>query len=63
MQQLFKMVGIGKDTQVDKETVDFIYNFVEKNGGMEAVQAEIRRPPPPVPSKTLNDNNDNKMLL
>nr|KAG5699502.1 hypothetical protein BaRGS_020061 [Batillaria attramentaria] len=50
MQQLFQSVGISGDSQVDKETVDFIYDFVEKHGGIEAVRQEMKqRPPPPPP--------------
>ncbi|GFO28829.1 wiskott-aldrich syndrome protein [Plakobranchus ocellatus] len=52
MQMLFQSVGITED--VDKETVDFIYDFVEKHGGMEAVKKDLgsvkagmQRPPPP----------------
>lgn len=31
----------------DRETRDFIYDFIEKNGGLEAVKQEA---PPPLPS-------------
>ncbi|KAK7486732.1 hypothetical protein BaRGS_00022016 [Batillaria attramentaria] len=54
MQQLFQSVGISGDSQVDKETVDFIYDFVEKHGGIEAVRAPpppSRGPVPPPPSR------------
>ncbi|XP_050414103.2 actin nucleation-promoting factor WASL [Patella vulgata] len=52
MQNLFQSVGISSDDPVDKETVDFIYDFVEKHGGMDAVKKEIagRPAPPPPPS-------------
>ena len=39
MQMLFQSVGITED--VDKETVDFIYDFVEKHGGIEAVKKDL----------------------
>ena len=39
MQMLFQSVGITDD--VDKETVDFIYDFVEKHGGIEAVKKDL----------------------
>ena len=55
MQNLFQSVGISSDDPVDKETVDFIYDFVEKHGGMDAVKKEIagRPAPPPPPSGKL----------
>ena len=55
MKNLFISVGISNNDQVDKETIDFIYDFVEKNGGIEQVKKEMlsRPPPPPPPSGTL----------
>lgn len=52
MKNLFYSVGISDNDVVDKETIDFIYDFVEKNGGIEQVKKEmmIRPPPPPPPS-------------
>ncbi|XP_059163977.1 actin nucleation-promoting factor WASL-like isoform X3 [Physella acuta] len=56
MQTLFQSVGITADANVDKETVDFIYDFVEKHGGIEAVKKAIgpvksnAAPPPPPPN-------------
>jgi hypothetical protein len=50
MKNLFNSVGISDNDQVDKETLDFIYDFVEKNGGIEQVKKEMKsRPPPPPP--------------
>lgn len=50
MKQLFQLVGIDKEEQIDKDTVDFIYDFVEKSGGMEVLRKEMKqRPPPPAP--------------
>ena len=56
MKNLFISVGISNNDQVDKETIDFIYDFVEKNGGIEQVKKEMlsRPPPPPPPSGTLH---------
>lgn len=52
MKNLFYSVGISDNDEVDKETIDFIYDFVEKNGGIEQVKKEmmIKPPPPPPPS-------------
>ncbi|XP_070192688.1 actin nucleation-promoting factor WASL-like isoform X2 [Littorina saxatilis] len=49
MKELFNLVGIDPgETEVDKDTVDFIYDFVEKSGGIEAVRQELKqRPIPP----------------
>ncbi|KAK3098154.1 hypothetical protein FSP39_016692 [Pinctada imbricata] len=47
MKSLFQKVGITDDQQVDKETLDFIYDFVDKHGGIEQVKKEMARPPPP----------------
>lgn len=49
MKNLFHSVGISDNDQVDKETIDFIYDFVEKNGGIEQVKKEMSRAPPPPP--------------
>ena len=50
MKQLFSLVGIDKEQDIDKDTVDFIYDFVEKSGGMEVLKKEMKqRPPPPAP--------------
>ncbi|XP_076447421.1 actin nucleation-promoting factor WAS-like [Babylonia areolata] len=50
MKQLFSLVGIDKEEEIDKDTVDFIYDFVEKSGGMEVLRKEMKqRPPPPAP--------------
>ncbi|KAL5014857.1 hypothetical protein ScPMuIL_009127 [Solemya velum] len=47
MKCLFETVGIQEGA--DKETVDFIYDFVEKHGGIDAVKKEISTVPPPPP--------------
>ncbi|KAL8594072.1 hypothetical protein ACOMHN_016451 [Nucella lapillus] len=52
MKQLFSLVGIDKEEEIDKDTVDFIYDFVEKSGGMDVLRKEMlqqQRPPPPAP--------------
>ena len=41
MHKLFESVGIQPDTNVDKETIDFIYDFVEQHGGIEAVKKAL----------------------
>ena len=38
MKDLMQSAGITESQMQDKETVDFIYDFIEKRGGMEAVK-------------------------
>ncbi len=50
MKSLFDRVGISPSELQDKETIDFIYDFIDKHGGLEAVRNEQQsRPPPPLP--------------
>lgn len=39
--KLFDLVGVTEDQMQKKETMDFIYDFVEKRGGIENVTREI----------------------
>ena len=49
---LLDKVGVTEEQLQDKETAEFIYDFVEKNGGIQAAsrQLDIDRRPPPLPS-------------
>nr|XP_054595642.1 actin nucleation-promoting factor WASL isoform X2 [Nothobranchius furzeri] len=51
LKNLFDMAGISEAELKDMETSKAIYDFIEKNGGVEAVKNEVRRqaPPPPPP--------------
>ena len=50
MKDLFTSVGIKDGDIVDEETVEFIYDFVDKYGGIDAVKKEMAsRPPPAAP--------------
>uniref|UniRef100_A0A1A7YGM9 Wiskott-Aldrich syndrome-like b n=1 Tax=Iconisemion striatum TaxID=60296 RepID=A0A1A7YGM9_9TELE len=51
LKNLFDMAGISEAELKDMETSKAIYDFIEKNGGVEAVKDEVRRraPPPPPP--------------
>ena len=40
MKTLFEQIGI-EQSQVDEETIDFIYDFVEKQGGIDALRKEM----------------------
>lgn len=61
MKKLLESVGYTSGENIDKETVDFIYDFVEKYGGLDVVKKEMAnrernvttRPtvPPPTPSR------------
>lgn len=53
--ELFASCGITEKDLADREKVEFIYDFIEKQGGRDAVQKDIerresRRPPPAPPS-------------
>lgn len=50
MKALFEQIGINQ-SNVDEDTIDFIYDFVEKHGGLDAVKKEMaqHKPPPPAP--------------
>ena len=41
MKKLFESVGYTSGENIDKETVDFIYDFVEKYGGIDVVKKEM----------------------
>lgn len=52
MKALFEHVGLNQES-VDEETVDFIYDFVEKHGGLNAVKEDLarqKRAPPAPPT-------------
>lgn len=61
MRKFFEKVGISESDLKDKETREFIYDFIEKHGGLDAVKQDIHHqsilpppsppPPPPVPSR------------
>ena len=58
--KLFDSVGVTKKQQQTKETMEFIYNFVDKRGGIENVVREIAFErevmcPPSLPSTDLGD--------
>ncbi|KAH3865289.1 hypothetical protein DPMN_028328 [Dreissena polymorpha] len=53
MKTLFEQIGI-EQSQVDEETIDFIYDFVEKQGGIDALRKEMAQQkctPPPTPRR------------
>ena len=53
--KLFELVGVTDAEKQTKETMEFIYDFVEKRGGIENVTREIemerKAAPPPPPSR------------
>lgn len=54
LKNLFDRCGISEAQLKDKETSKVIYDFIEKQGGVEAVKNEMRHqvpPPPPPPSR------------
>lgn len=58
LKQFFEKVGVSDDQLRDRETREFIYDFIESHGGINAVKAAIvppsglqsqQPPPPPFP--------------
>ena len=49
MKSLFEQVGINNTTDIDKDTVEFIYDFVEQHGGIQKIKEEMKQKPPPAP--------------
>jgi Wiskott-Aldrich syndrome protein len=51
MKALFMEIGIDEQSQVDEDTVNFIYDFVDKHGGLNAVKEDLarRKPEPSAP--------------
>ena len=57
--KLFEQVGISDTEKQTEETMEFMYDFVEKRGGIENVTREIeegrKAPPPPPPPPTSRE--------
>lgn len=52
MKNLFSSIGVSDDELRDKDTAAFIYDFIEQQGGLEAVKKEIAsRPAAPPPGE------------
>ena len=53
--RLFQYVGVTEEQMHNQGTMEFIYDFVEKSGGIENFNREIiqieRSEPPPPPSR------------
>ena len=41
LQEFFKKAGVGDRELQDKDTREFIYDFIDKHGGLEAALQEI----------------------
>ena len=53
LKTLFDQVGVSEEQLKDKETADFIYDFIEQQGGLNKIKQDIqtqRVPPPPPPA-------------
>ena len=56
--KMFELVGVTDVQNQTKETMDFIYDFVEKRGGIENVTREIEmesKGGPPLPTRDFGD--------
>ncbi|KAL1130692.1 hypothetical protein AAG570_011933 [Ranatra chinensis] len=60
LKEFFAKAGVSETQLQDRETREFIYDFILRNGGMEAVKGELQpapvpvrgKAPPPPPSRT-----------
>lgn len=43
LKALFDKLGISEQQLQDKETAQFIYNFIEEHGGLEVLKEETRQ--------------------
>lgn len=51
--ELFSQIGVTAEQMQQKETMDFIYDFVEKRGGIDNVRREIENEKATEPRKQL----------
>ena len=51
--ELFSLVGVTAEQMQRKETMDFIYDFVEKRGGIDNVRRQIEKEKATEPRKQL----------
>lgn len=66
MKQFFAKAGVSETQLQDKNTRDFIYDFIKNHGGIDRVKDEVQSPdvplqspdvpPPPVPARTVQSN-------
>nr|BAN20675.1 wiskott-aldrich syndrome protein [Riptortus pedestris] len=49
LRDFFSQAGVSETHLQDKETRDFIYDFINRNGGIEKVKEEME--PPPIPTR------------
>nr|CAD7571384.1 unnamed protein product [Timema californicum] len=47
-----RIAGVSDSHLQDKETREFIYDFIKDHGGIDAVKGEFKGTPPPVPVRT-----------
>ncbi|XP_034255954.1 neural Wiskott-Aldrich syndrome protein-like isoform X2 [Thrips palmi] len=66
MKQFFAKAGVSETQLQDKNTRDFIYDFIKNHGGIDRVKDEVQSPdvplqspdvpPPPVPARTVQSS-------
>nr|CAD7448328.1 unnamed protein product [Timema bartmani] len=52
LMKFFEKAGVSDSHLQDKETREFIYDFIKDHGGIDAVKGEFKGTPPPVPMRT-----------
>ncbi|XP_045165043.2 actin nucleation-promoting factor WASL-like isoform X2 [Mercenaria mercenaria] len=58
MKALLEQIGIREKSQVDEDTMDFIYQFVDKHGGANAVREDFAWHIPAEPSQRAGETVD-----
>ncbi|KAG8234185.1 hypothetical protein J437_LFUL007345 [Ladona fulva] len=75
LKQFFDMAGVSESQLQDRETREFIYDFINRHGGLDAVKGDIHatpsppsgpppmptpKPPPPVPARYVSAPNTSR---
>jgi Wiskott-Aldrich syndrome protein len=48
--KFFEVAGVSQEQLTDQDTRTFIYDFIDRHGGIDAAIQEVKRPPPSKPS-------------
>uniref|UniRef100_A0A8D8LHC9 Neural Wiskott-Aldrich syndrome protein n=3 Tax=Cacopsylla melanoneura TaxID=428564 RepID=A0A8D8LHC9_9HEMI len=51
LKAFFEKAGVSSSQLRDPRTREFIYDFISRNGGLDAAKEEAHLPPPPVPAR------------
>ncbi|KAI5734706.1 hypothetical protein M8J77_009712 [Diaphorina citri] len=57
LEMFFEKAGVSQSQLQDRKTREFIYDFISRNGGLDAAKEEAHLPPPPVPARSVHPSN------